>query len=117
MKPAGMAIWFPSWFGRTEGWNRGSGIRSAASFKKEGISLPDLVAQVSFVFVADKLDQLRVGNQLRMQFGFPCFGIRLWVVHDELDVHVPHVAAVNSFGQMHGIGHGNAAAGHPRLPV
>ena len=137
MKPAVMAIWFPSWFGRTAGWNKGSGTRSAALFNlrrrvsapgvgrsadaarkvRAPLSFADLVEQVPLVLFANELDQLRIGNQFRVQFGFPRFGIGLRVVDGELDIHVPHVAPMNSLGQMHGVGRRDTASGQPLLPV
>src|ERR1019366_734819 len=39
MRPADMAIWFPSWSGRTVGWNKGSGTQSAVSFENYRLAM------------------------------------------------------------------------------
>src|ERR1035438_4792967 len=80
-------------------------------------SLPDQVTQIPLVLIANELQQFRVRNQLGMQLGFPRFLICLWIVDRELNVHMPHVPAMNPLGQTHRVAGRIAAPGKPGLPI
>src|SRR5579863_446177 len=79
--------------------------------------LANKMAQIALVLIADELDQVGIGNQLRMQFGFPRFRVCFRVVDGELNVHVAEVAPVDSFGQVHPVAGRIAPPRKPGLPV
>ena len=54
--------------------------------------------KVLFVLVADRLQQIAIQKQNRVELNCPGLRIRLGIVERELDIQVPDVAAVEALG-------------------